>query len=194
MIPEDDDFAEEIPFRIIRMDVITGELIEGTRFSVAIEADGEWAEFRSLNTGPGFATIPTAVPAPGPIYYPYRRDIVDVMFTCQLSPEAIAGVEFGVETTRAGPSVGGSYGTWIYDFGISRWRQFIPDDMPGAEPPTTYNALLYPGAPTGINRYLEPDTNRMYIRILTVALEPVPYQWFLDYLTLSDLLSPRPPI
>ena len=111
VIPEDDDFAEEIPFRIIRMDVITGELLEGTRFSVAIEADGEWAEFRSLNTGPGFATIPTAVPAPGPIYYPYRRDIVDVMFTCQVSSEAIGGADFGVETTRGGPSVGGSYGT-----------------------------------------------------------------------------------
>jgi hypothetical protein len=193
VIPEDDDFAEEIPFRIIRMDVITGELLEGTRFSVALEADGEWAEFRSRETGPGFASVPATTPTPGSIYYPYRRDIVDVMFTCEVSPEAIAGVDFGVQTLRAGPSVAGSYGTWMFDFGINRWRQLVPDDMPDGDPPTDYTATLFAGAPLGVNRYLEPGTNRMYIRILTVALEPVPYQWFLDYLNLADLLSPRPP-
>jgi len=192
-VPEDDDFGDELPFRIIRMDMITGDLLDGTRFSVELEADDEWTQFRSWQVGYGQVSIPTGVYVPGPVYYPDGADIVDVLFTCEVGEDIIGGADFGIDTTRAGPDVGGQYSVWVFSFRASRWISFVPQDTPAGDPPTEYNALPFDGAPPGIEQYLEPGTNRMYIRTLTRANEPVPYVWYMDYLTISDLISPRPP-
>ncbi|MDP7029086.1 MAG: hypothetical protein QF733_02575 [Phycisphaerales bacterium] len=192
-VPEDDDFGDELPFRIIRMDMITGDLLDGTRFSVELEGDDEWAQFRSWQVGFGSVTIPTGVYVPGPIYYPDGADVVDVQFTCEIGEDVIGGADFGIDTTRSGPDVGGQYAVWVYSFRATRWISFVPETTPAGDPPTEYNALPFGGAPPGIEQYLEPGTNRMYIRTVTRANEPVPYQWYMDYLTISDLISPRPP-
>ncbi len=188
-VPDDSDFIDEIPFRIIRMDVIEGIHLEGTRFSVDVEGDDEYVGLRSVEFGPGFANVDFYLP--GPVYYGSHRDITDVMFTCVVADDYIPTSDFGVYTSRVGPAAPGEYAIFMFDFPRNAWRKFVPDDLPADQAPDVYTAQPYPFAPIGINRYREPGSRRIYVRVLTwgFAQDNEPYQWYLDFLDFTGLLN-----
>ena len=195
--PDEGDFTdEELPIRLIAMDVITGTLEHGGWYYLTIEDEGEWISLRSEETGsadllPGM---------PGPVNYPWSdRDITDIMLTFEVSEDATVGRDFGITSTRRGLGIGGQYIVSVFDFELLRpdWRDFNPDDLPAAAPGVWETVVLTPftGTPPGIGRYLQRQgdgTLRMYVRILTQGDVLDPYLWDLDFVNVADLFSPRP--
>jgi hypothetical protein len=189
--PEDADFSEDIPFRIVRMDIVSGVLEDGSRFSLALEGDDEWVRMSSEQTGPGYPAIDFY--SPGAIYYSSHRDFTDILLTCAIGEEMIATDGFGVYTNRIGPDEAGRFKVYVYDFSRKAWRQFTPDQTPADNDPQPWLAEPWPGAPAGLSRYLEPGTNRMYIRVMTSAITDGDYHYRLDFVEVQGLTgSDRP--
>jgi hypothetical protein len=189
--PEDADFSEDIPFRIVRMDIVSGVLEDGSRFSLALEGDDEWVRMSSEQTGPGYPAIDFY--SPGAIYYSSHRDFTDILLTCAIGEEMIATDGFGVYTNRIGPDEAGRFKVYVYDFSRKAWRQFTPDQTPADNDPQPWLAEPWPGAPAGLSRYLEPGTNRMYIRVMTSAITDEDYHYYLDFVEVQGLTgSDRP--
>ncbi len=190
-VPDDGDFTEEIPFRIIRMDIVSGELQDGSRFSLAIQGDDEWVWMKSEEMSAGYP--PINFYTPGPIYYSSHRDYTDILLTCAISDEVIATTGFGVFSNRAGPDQIGRFKTYLFDFSRNAWRQFTADTTPSADAPQEFFAEPWPGAPSGLSRYLEPSSGRLYIRILTNLNTVDDYNYYLDFVELRGLTgSSRP--
>ncbi|MDP6077776.1 MAG: hypothetical protein QF638_06265 [Acidimicrobiales bacterium] len=195
--PDEGDFTdEELPIRLIAMDVITGTLEHGGWYYLTIEDEGEWISLRSEETGSA-DLLPNM---PGPVNYPWSdRDITDIMLTFEVSEDATVGRDFGITSTRRGLGIGGQYIVSVFDFELLRpdWRDFNPDDLPAADPGVWETVVLTPftGTPPGIGRYLQRQgdgTLRMYVRILTQGDVLDPYLWDLDFVNVADLFSPRP--
>lgn len=190
--PSENEFGDNArPYSLISLDVITGTLINGTWFNVTIPGEDEWVSLRSERAGPG--QVDTLVEMPGSVYYPWQLDITDVMLTFEISQEAAIGADFGVISTRSGLDINGLYIVALFDFQRNAWREFQPDNLPTIDP--DFLATPFPTAPPGLSRYLELQDNgkhHLYCRILTRAIEPEPYIWYLDYAALQDLINPRP--
>jgi len=185
--PDDEDFADEIPFRIIRMDIVSGNLEDGSRFSLMLQGDDEWAWLSSEQTGPGKQTVDFYTP--GTIRYTSHRDFTDVQLTCEIAEDLISTSGFGIFSVRAGPDNSGFFKTYVFDFNRNAWRQFSPDQNPPATTPREWPAEPWPGAPVGLNRYLEPETGRMYIRLLTSSITNEDYHYYLDFVELQGVLG-----
>ena len=67
-VPAEEEFVDEIEVLIVRLDVIAGELLDGSKASIEFE-DGEAVELRSMDTGPGAAPFSNFYIPGGPIDY-----------------------------------------------------------------------------------------------------------------------------
>jgi hypothetical protein len=190
--PNEGDFGDdERPSSLISLQVITGRLIEGNWFNVTVAGEDEWVSLQGVRAGPGY--VEPVIGQPGDVYYPWRHNITDIMLTFEISPEAVIGADFGVNSIRSGLQIDGSYTVALYDFQRRFWRDLQPEELPTDAP--DYLAIRFPTAPPGIGRFLElqPSGNyRLYCRIVTRTPEYGDYIWYLDFVELQSLFNPRP--
>ena len=190
--PNEGEFGDdERPSSLISLQVITGRLIEGNWFNITVAGEDEWVSLKGVRAGPGY--VDPVIGQPGDVYYPWRHNITDIMLTYEISPDAVIGAEFGVNSIRSGLQIAGSYTVSLYDFQREFWRELQPEELPTDAP--DYLAIRYPTAPPGIGRYLElqPSGNyRLYCRIMTRTPDYGDYIWYLDFVELQELFNPRP--
>jgi len=188
-VPAEEEFVDEIEVLIVRLDVIAGDLLDGSKASIEFE-DGEAVELRSMDTGPGAAPFSNFYIPGGPIDYSSPKDRTDIMVTLNLAEDAISTGDFSIRTIRSGPAVLGQFRPMIYDFERSLWRVFTEEATPQLEDPHEYVAFPLAGTPPGLTRYRNPDTGYVYIRIQTTGAVLDPYYYSLDLLELQGVLTP----
>ncbi|MBT5657737.1 MAG: hypothetical protein HOI89_08155, partial [Phycisphaerae bacterium] len=205
-LPDEDDFWEfGCQTGLVGAYPITGTILDGGIDPAVTlrDPDDIWLVIQSERSGPGSVSMPANAGVTGINgFYPWNREITDILCTFQTTSGSYVGPEFGILTIRDWLDFAGQFFVKIYDFDRGAWRDFQFEYLPSEVP--EYIATPFPGTPTGFQRYLShqstncpeevaDDYSRYYIRIMTQNDLEDHSTWRLDFVDVIGMISPRPP-
>ncbi|MBT4767265.1 MAG: hypothetical protein HOO04_02770 [Phycisphaerae bacterium] len=205
-LPDEDDFWEfGCQTGLVGAYPITGTILDGGIDPAVTlrDPDDIWLVIQSERSGPGSVSMPANAGVTGINgFYPWNREITDILCTFQTTSGSYVGPDFGILTTRDWLDFAGQFFVKIYDFDRGAWRDFQFEYLPSEVP--EYIATPFPGTPTGFQRYLShqstncpeevaDDYSRYYIRIMTQNDLEDHSTWRLDFVDVIGMISPRPP-
>ncbi len=186
-----DDFVEGDWARISRLDIVTGTLEEGDRFSLVVDADEDVAWVNSAFAGMG--AVSTDFDVPGLIHYSASGEIVDIMVTVQTSGRVNLTGPFGIVDTRFGPWTYAVYVCYVFNFQTGRWEGFDGPIVtnPGDGAPT--NDVFGPYVPFAtVSQYIDPQTDKLFIRFISISGgSDDPYNMGFDYVWFLNPPAPE---
>ncbi|MCH2142841.1 MAG: hypothetical protein MK077_07580 [Phycisphaerales bacterium] len=161
-IPE--DFAEGEWGRIIALDIITGELQDGNRFSLMEPDDGDTARIRASYRPAGQVNVD--FDHPGTFNNLQPGLAIDIMVTMTTDGRFDLASTFLIGTQRNGPYTLSFLTCEVFNFQSGRWEGFQPFVQTDFGDDPVENDVFEPYIPySSVARLLEPNTGNLYIRL-----------------------------